>query len=147
MRWSSSFCFYTVRAAKPCHWKMQPKTKIFNSVMILKHMEAKSHWRCHWALCFAVLCPCRRNIEQRASAGSTSTTLTTPAALTWSARSPRRCSTCWTKSASESVWLPVRPVQFFGNSETPLNFPPLINHQDTFGRLKMNWQTWWQFDG
>lgn len=53
-------------------------------------------------LLVSLLCPFRRNTEQKASAGTTSTTLTTQAASTWSARSPQRCSTCWMKSASKS---------------------------------------------
>lgn len=49
-----------------------------------------------------IVCACRKNTGQKASAGTTLTTLTTQAASIWSARSPQRCSICWTKSASKS---------------------------------------------
>lgn len=55
--------------------------------------------------CVSVLCVSRRSTGQRASAGTTSSTSTTQAASTWSARSPQRCSTYWTRSASESLTL------------------------------------------
>lgn len=73
-------------------------------------------WRCLWcAECRGTellcnVCPCRRNTGQRASAGTTSTTLTTQAALISSARSPQRCSTSWMRSASESLCLSAYPV-------------------------------------
>lgn len=54
---------------------------------------------------FPIMLPRRRSTGRRASAGETSTTVTTRTASTWSARSPRHCSTYWMRSASESFGL------------------------------------------
>lgn len=68
----------------------------------LQHKKWNQSAEADAELSVCIVCACRKNTGQKASAGTTLTTLTTQAASTWSARSPQRCSICWTKSASKS---------------------------------------------
>lgn len=84
-------------------WVMKTSTVLTSNYNALSQSITEGSTDTERSVC--IVRPRRRNIGQRASAGATSTTSTIQAALTWSARSPQRCSTYWMRSASESFSL------------------------------------------